>query len=334
MRLGLEAVGGVCVASCERDKFARQTYAANFPTEGHPFYWDIRDLTATDQQIRAIPDHDIFVAGFPCQPFSIAGVSKRNAMGRSHGFACEVQGTLFFDLARILQIKKPSAFILENVKNLVGHDKGRTFRTIMKVLREDLRYAFVEHRIIDAKGIVPQHRERTFIVGFAEDRGFDWEDVQIPDPTQGPKMKSILHSPHEPPEDPYTRGQPCRVNPKYVLSQRLWNWVRQYAAKHQAAGNRFGFGMVGPDDTARTLSARYYKDGSEILVRRSANGRPRRLTPRECSRLTGFDKKGYTPFTIPVSDMQAYRQFGNAVVPSVVEGIARAMIPFVIRGLA
>lgn len=330
MRLAFEAAGGDCVATCEWNKYSRMTYAANFPVrEDHPFYGDIREVTASDAKLRAIPDHDVLVAGFPCQPFSIAGVSKKNALGDAHGFACEAQGTLFFDVAEVLRVKRPKAFLLENVKNLVSHDRGNTFRVIMDVLRGQLGYQFVEHRILDAKGFVPQHRERTIIVGFRADAGFSWDDVRIPQAAEGPRMRSVLHRTDEVPDGHHTIGPKTRVHPKYTLTDHLWTYLKNYADKHRAAGNGFGYGLVGPDSVARTLSARYYKDGSEILVDQGKRKNPRRLTPRECARLMGFDRPGETVFRIPVSDTQAYKQFGNAVVVPVIEAVARAMVPCV-----
>ena len=334
IRRALEAAGGECKATCEWDKYARMTYAKNFSVD-HPFIGDIREVTrvnrdlnadADDEKIdREIPDHDVLAAGFPCQPFSIAGVSKKNALGRPHGFADEAQGTLFYDVARIIKVKKPKAFLLENVKNLVRHDRGNTFRVIMDVLRNELKYSFVDHRVIDAKGFVPQHRERTIIVGFREDVGFDFGSVRIPSSKTGPKLSSILHNSNEMPEEPYTLGPKCRVNPKYTLTENLWVYLQNYAKKHRAAGNGFGCSVVDGDNVARTLSARYYKDGSEILIRQRGSKPPRRLTPRECARLMGFDRPGQPLFQIPVSDMQAYKQFGNSVAVPVIEAVAREL---------
>lgn len=324
MRRGFEAAGGKCVATCEWDRHSRQTYSANFSTSDHPFYGDI--TTVAEEEV---PDHDVLVAGFPCQPFSIAGVSKKNALGRAHGFACEAQGTLFFDIARIMKVKKPKAFLLENVKNLLSHDKGRTFQVIRKVLEVELGYD-VSVRVIDAKGWLPQHRERTIIVGFREEVGFSLDDVEVPRSDSGPRLRSILHPEDgsEPADERFVVGPRGKVSPKYTLTEHLWQYLQNYAAKHRAAGNGFGYGLVGPDDTARTLSARYYKDGSEILIRQRGKKPPRRLTPRECARLMGFDVSGRVPFEIPVSDTQAYRQFGNSVAVPVIESIARAMQPY------
>ena len=320
MRRGFEAAGGECVFTSEWNEPARMTYRTNFGNE-HPIAGDIREIASDD-----IPPHDVLLAGFPCQPFSIAGVSKKNALNRPHGFLCRTQGTLFFEVARIIADRRPRAFLLENVRNLVSHDRGRTFATIRQTLDEELGYR-VEYRVIDARHFVPQHRERVFIIGFREFTGFDLSALELP--CAQPRLAKILHPEDgsELEEPPYTEGCTARVNPKYVLTERLWEYLQNYAAKHRSKGNGFGFGLFGPDDCARTLSARYFKDGSEVLIRHSP--RPRRLTPRECARLMGFDTPRRPPFRIPVSDTQAYKQFGNAVVPLVVEQIARAMAPFI-----
>jgi DNA (cytosine-5)-methyltransferase 1 len=256
-------------------------------------------------------------------------VSKKNALGMAHGFNCETQGTLFFYIEKILQAKRPSAFLLENVKNLQSHDKGRTFDVIVRTLRDKLGYQ-IHYKVIDAKAFTPQHRERIFIVGFREPTAFSWDRVDLEDKSRrvGTKMADILHPEDgsESPEADYTVGAAAAVNRKYILTPKLWAYLKAYAAKHQAKGNGFGYGLVGSDDTCRTLSARYYKDGSEILISRGARARPRRLTPRECARLMGFPDS----FKIPVSDTQAYRQFGNSVVVPVVEAIAHAMAPHIV----
>ena len=318
MRMGFEAAGGRCVFTSEWNPYAQKTYAANFGG-GEAIAGDIRELDADD-----IPDYDVLVAGFPCQPFSIAGVSKKNALGRPHGFACATQGTLFFDVARILAAKRPRAFLLENVKNLVNHDRGRTFQVIRQTLEEELGYQ-TSWRVIDAAHFVPQHRERILIAGFREGCGFALDQLDLP--VTRPRLRSILHREDgsETPEFPYTVEALGRVNPKYVLSAHLWQYLQDYAAKHRAAGNGFGFGLVDGDGVARTLSARYYKDGSEILISRGPGAIPRRLTPRECARLMGFPDT----FRIPVSDTQAYKQFGNSVAVPVVAAVARAMEPWV-----
>lgn len=328
LRKGFEPIGGKCVFTSEWDRFSVETYLANYTCE-HEVAGDITKISAEE-----IPPHDVLLAGFPCQPFSLAGVSKKNALGREHGFRCEAQGTLFFDVARIIEHHMPKAFLLENVKNLVSHDRGRTFEVIMKALSEELGY-HVQTRIIDAKSLVPQHRERIFIVGFKERNDFDFDGLVLPDRNNGPKLDLILHPEDgsEEPEERFTKGSKARVLAKYTLSDRLWSYLQGYAEKHRAKGNGFGFGLVGRSDVARTLSARYYKDGSEILVRQGGRKNPRRLTPRECARLMGFDKPGEQSFTIPVSDTQAYRQFGNAVVVPVAQAIARHMEPFLCKDI-
>jgi DNA (cytosine-5)-methyltransferase 1 len=277
-----------------------------------------------------IPEHDLLLAGFPCQPFSLAGVSKKNSLRRPHGFACETQGTLFYDVATIIRRLRPKAFLLENVKNLLSHDKGRTFEVIYDVLANKLGYQ-ISWRVIDARSFVPQHRERIFIVGFKERNGFTLDDLTLPSAEQNPTLDSILHKIGEEPESQYTNASGAAAA-KYTLSAHLWKYLRDYAEKHRLKGNGFGFGLFGPEDVARTLSARYHKDGSEILIRQEASI-PRRLTPRECARLMGFDAENRPPVRIPVSDTQAYRQFGNSVVVPVVEAIARHMRVDIINAL-
>ena len=330
LRLGVEAANGKCVFTCEWDKYSRKTYEANFQdAPDHPFADDINSVQPED-----IPHHDLLVGGFPCQPFSIAGVSKKNALGRPHGFECREQGHLFFKIAEILNIHRPAGFLLENVKNLKSHDGGNTFKIIMEVLEQDLGYK-VDYRIINAAGFVPQHRERLFIVGFRDDVGFDFSALPIPQAVRGPKLSTVLHPEDgtEPEEPPYTVGEDATVDPKYTLTDHLWNYLKQYAAKHRALGNGFGYGLVGMHDIARTLSARYYKDGSEILIDRGKGKRPRRLTPRECARLMGFDRPGKPKFEIPVSDTRAYKQFGNAVVVPVVEAVAKFLVPSLLKAV-
>jgi DNA (cytosine-5)-methyltransferase 1 len=274
------------------------------------------------------------LAGFPCQPFSIAGVSKKNALNRPHGFRCEAQGTLFFYVANVIEHHRPKAFLLENVKNLVNHDRGRTFKVIHRTLTEELGY-HVHWKVIDARSFVPQHRERIFIVGFREPNSFRFDDLELPDPMNGPRLASILHPEDgtEPDEKPFTTGIDARVSQKYTLTDHLWDYLRAYAEKHRAKGNGFGFGLVGRDDITRTLSARYFKDGSEILVRQKRMN-PRRLTPRECARLMGFDEPKESRFVIPVSDTQAYKQFGNAVVVPVARAVAQHMAPWIAPAVA
>lgn len=325
LRRGFDEIGGKCIFACESNKYALQTYKANYDSD-HPIHGDIRTI-AEDK----IPSHDVLLAGFPCQPFSIAGVSKKNALGREHGFRCETQGTLFFDVARIIATHRPRAFLLENVKNLVNHDAGRTFQIIHDTLKVDLGYE-LHWKVIDAKCFVPQHRERIFIVGFRDRTRFTFDDLILPSTFDGPTLQQVLHPQDgtEVPEGHYTKGKRARVAARYTLSDHLWRYLRDYAEKHRTAGNGFGFGLFGPADIARTLSARYYKDGSEILIRQRGRN-PRRLTPRECARLMGFDKPMQSSFRIPVSDTQAYKQFGNAVVVPVGAAVARHMAPWVVK---
>lgn len=320
LRRAMESAGGRCIFTSEWDKYAQQTYMANFPDNRLPV-GDIREVDAED-----IPAHDVLVAGFPCQPFSIAGVSKKNALGRAHGFDDETQGTLFFDVLRILMHHRPAAFMLENVKNLKSHDKGRTFEVIRRKLTEELGYT-LETRIIDAGHFVPQHRERIVMVGFREATGFSFDDVHLP--TYGTRrMRHVLHPENgtEQPEGHFTVGPDAVVSDKYTLTDKLWAYLQGYAAKHKAKGNGFGFGMVDGDSISRTLSARYYKDGSEILISRGEGNNPRRLTPRECARLMGYPDD----FRIPVSDTQAYKQFGNSVAVPVFAEVAKVMAPHIL----
>lgn len=323
IRTAFDVVGGECVFTSEWNKYAEKTYRANHP-DGGEHVWE-GDITAVRPD--HVPDHDVLLAGFPCQPFSIAGVSKKNSLGRSHGFADPTQGTLFFDVKRILQAKQPAAFLLENVKNLTSHDRGNTFRVIMETLEDELGY-HVQTRIVNAKGFVPQNRERIVIVGFREPTAFDLEAVELP--SIGPTVDTILHRtdgtepflPHD--ADRFFDHRGNHVQQKYTLTEHLWGYLQRYAEKHRQAGNGFGYGLVRSGMTTRTLSARYYKDGSEILVEQEGS-RPRRLTPRECARLMGFDDS----FVIPVSDTQAYKQFGNSVVVPAIGAVAVAMAPYV-----
>ena len=348
LRRAFEEAGGRCVLTSEWNKEAVRTYKANYhcDSEHHRFNLDIREMTLTDREgvsERAahrhvdamVPNHDVLLAGFPCQPFSIAGVSKKNSLGRAHGFECKTQGTLFFDVARIISVKRPAAFLLENVKNLKSHDKGRTFKVISETLDElgywvsDMVYPVgKDPKVIDGRHFVPQHRERVVLVGFRKDLGihdgFTLRDVAKHFPKVKPKLGDILDE---------------NVDPKYTLTQHLWEYLFNYAIAHKKKGNGFGYGMVTGESVTRTLSARYYKDGSEILVDRGFNpkrpidspknvkNRPRRLTPRECARLMGYDKAGESNFRIPVSDTQAYKQFGNSVVVPVFTAVAKLMKP-------
>lgn len=294
MRLAFEKAGGRCVFSSEWNEQAKQTYFANF---GEMPAGDVTKIKASD-----IPDHDVLLAGFPCQPFSIAGVSKKRSLNRPDGFDDETQGTLFFEIERILKEKRPRAFLLENVKNLLNHDEGRTFKIILKVLEEKLGYR-VHYKVIDARYVVPQHRERIFIAGFSDP--LDFEFPQFIERKMA--VKDILEK---------------KVGRKYTLTDGVWSALKRHAANSRKKGNGFGYGLTDLNGISRTLSARYYKDGAEILIPKGGNKNPRRLTPRECARLMGFSDS----FKIVVSDTQAYRQFGNALVVPLVSEIAKAMI--------
>lgn len=352
IRVGFENIGGKCVFTSEWNKYAARTYKANHYCDpnDHVFNEDIRDITLTQNPDiserkaynhikKHIPDHDVLLAGFPCQPFSLAGVSKKNSLGRAHGFECETQGTLFFDVCRIIKAKSPSIFLLENVKNLRSHDKGNTFKVIKNSLN-DLGYDVADinfegpgtqdPKIIDGADYLPQHRERIILVGFRKDlnlaEGFTLSNIKKPrkKPTLGDLIDNL--------DD--------ELKEKYTLTPRLWEYLYEYAKKHQAKGNGFGYGLVDPNNAkecTRTLSARYHKDGSEILIdqgwdrelgekdfhnKLNQSNRPRRLTPQECARLMGFDKPNESTFVIPVSDTQAYKQFGNSVVVPVFCAVA------------
>lgn len=298
-RIGLERLGGRCVFTSEWDKHAQKTYSEWFGEV------PVGDITKIDPE--TIPEHDILAAGFPCQPFSIAGVSKKKSLGRQHGFKDQTQGTLFFNLATIAEVKRPPVLLLENVKNLSSHDEGRTYRLIKSTL-EELDYTVFD-KVIDAAAYVPQHRERIFIIGF--DRTVFGEKPPFEFPPEhengSTKLKCILEK------------KPDR---KYTLSHHLWNYLQNYAEEHRRKGNGFGFGLADRNGITRTLSARYFKDGSEILIPQGKGKNPRRLTPREAARLMGFPDS----LKIVVSDTQAYREFGNAVVPAVVEDVGRQIV--------
>ncbi len=298
MRLAFENCGGDCVFSCEKDKSCRETYRDNF---GEIPAGDIREIKAQE-----IPNHDILLAGFPFQPFSIAGVSKKKSLGKATGFLDETQGTLFFDVARIIEAKRPKTFLLENVKNLKSHDGGRTWQIITATLN-DLGYTIFS-AVLDGKIFVPQHRERIFIVGFDTARYKKFIDFSFDfdPPEKIPALKDILEN---------------HVDDKYTLSDKFWNYLQAYADKHKAKGNGFGFGLPDLNGVSRTLSARHYKDGSEILIRQNEKN-PRRLTPRECARLQGFPEN----YKIVASDTNAYKQFGNSVVVPLVTAVAKNMI--------
>ena len=299
-RIPLDRFGGECVFSSEINTYSQKTYKAWF---GEMPSGDITEISPAN-----IPDHDILAAGFPCQPFSIAGVSKKNSLGHEHGFKCLTQGTLFFTVATIIEVKRPPVVMLENVKNLMSHDQGRTWKVIKGTL-EDMEYS-VFHKIIDAADYVPQHRERIYIVAFDKRVFGENPPFEFPTPPDKarPRLKDILEK---------------VVDDKYTLTDHLWKYLQDYAAKHKAKGNGFGFGLADLNGVTRTLSARYYKDGSEILIPQKGKN-PRRLTPKECARLLGFDEQYQNH--IVVSDTQAYRQFGNAVVPKVADAVTRQVM--------
>lgn len=325
IRKGFEQAGGKCVFTSEWDEYAQKTYINNFPS---------KDLIAGDitkVAASSIPDHDVLLAGFPCQPFSIAGVSKKKSLGKPTGFEDKTQGTLFFDVARIIKEKRPKAFVLENVKNLKSHDKGRTFDIIWETLTKDLGY-YCDCKIIDGQSWVPQHRERIIIVGFRDKVDFNFSNMDIP--AKGKvTLDSILHKTDG--TEPYLSQDGTKyfdfvnkqVLEKYTLTDGLWQYLQDYASKHRSMGNGFGFGLVTGNDIARTLSARYYKDGSEILIYQGEHKNPRRLTPRECARLMGYPDD----YVIPVSDTRAYKQFGNSVVVPLFRALAESIKPFVVE---
>lgn len=295
MRTPFEKMGGECVFSSEWNKFARETYLENFKEEPAG---DITKIKTSE-----IPHHDILLAGFPCQPFSIAGISKKLSLNHPVGLDDKIQGTLFHDIVRILKAKQPRAFLLENVKNLEKHDGGNTFGIIIESLKNSGYY--IKSKVIDAKYLVPQHRERIFIAGFRKKT--DFENFEFPEiPDRKPRLEKILEK---------------NIDRKYTLTRGVWNALKRHAQKHKEAGNGFGYSIADVNGISRTLSARYYKDGAEILISQGRGRLPRRLTPRECARLMGFPDS----FKIPVSDNQAYRQFGNSIVVPVVETIARRM---------
>ena len=300
-RLAMQAQGGKCVFSSEWNKYAQRTYLANF---GEMPFGDItKEVTKS-----FIPQHfDVLCAGFPCQPFSIAGVSKKKSLGRETGFKDKTQGTLFFDVADIISRHRPKAFFLENVKNLMSHDKGNTYRVIYDTLRE-LRYT-VHALVMDGQTYVPQHRERIMIVGFDEDIYHGQEVFTFPEQHEATRsIKEILEK---------------NIDPKYTLSDKLWEYLQNYAEKHRAKGNGFGFGLVDLNGISRTLSARYYKDGSEILIPQGKNKNPRMLSPRECARLMGYPDNYIIN---AVSEVQAYRQCGNSVIVPLITAVSERLV--------
>lgn len=302
-RIALQKLGGKCEFSSEWDRSAKETYYRNF---GEIPFGDIREFTGSeisDSVIdKCIPDHDILAAGFPCQPFSRAGVSARQSLGQKHGFSCEIQGTLFFDLVRIARVKRPKVLLLENVKNLMGHDGGRTFETIRSTIEKDLKYSFSSN-IVNASSLVPQKRERCFMVCF-RDRSHQFSFpllMKAPLP-----LSSILES--DPPSH-------------YTISDRLWLGHQNRTQRNLSRGVGFTAFEAALSKPANTLVARYGKDGKECLIPQKGKN-PRKLTPRECARLQGFPED----YLLPGSDAAAYRQFGNSVPVPVVAIIAEEIL--------
>lgn len=303
-RIAMQEQGGKCVFSSEWNVYAQKTYFANFGEM--PF----GDITKESTKSYIPKKFDILCAGFPCQPFSIAGVSKKNSLGRETGFKDKTQGTLFFDVADIISRHRPKAFYLENVKNLTSHDKGNTFKVIKETL-EELNYS-VYYQVIDGQTYVPQHRERIMIVGFDKKIYKGNEQFSFPEQHSATRsVKDILES---------------DVDEKYTLSDKLWSYLQNYAEKHKAKGNGFGYGLVDLNGITRTLSARYYKDGSEILIPQGKNKNPRKLSPRECARLMGYPDAYRLD---RVSDVQAYRQCGNSVVVPLITAVSEQIVKVV-----
>lgn len=300
-RLAMQSQGGKCVFSSEWNKYAQMTYFANFGEI--PF----GDITKESTKGYIPKKFDILCAGFPCQPFSIAGVSKKKSLGRDTGFKDKTQGTLFFDVADIISRHRPKAFYLENVKNLTSHDKGNTFRIICETL-EELNYS-IHYKVMDGQTYVPQHRERIMIVGFDRERYHGKEIFIFPKQNEATRTVSDILDPN--------------IDPKYTLSDKLWTYLQAYADKHRAKGNGFGYGLVNLNGITRTLSARYYKDGSEILIPQGEGKNPRRLSPRECARLMGYPDEYRLD---QVSDVQAYRQCGNSVIVPLVTAVSEQII--------
>lgn len=300
-RLAMQAQGGKCVFSSEWNKYAQKTYFVNFGEV--PF----GDITKESTKQYIPQQFDILCAGFPCQPFSIAGVSKKKSLGRETGFKDKTQGTLFFDVADIISRHRPKAFYLENVKNLTSHDKGNTFRIICETL-EELNYS-IHYQVMDGQTYVPQHRERIMIVGFDRDRYYGEEVFSFPEQHKSTRtIQEILEQ---------------NPDPKYTLSDKLWAYLQSYAEKHREKGNGFGYGLVDLNGIARTLSARYYKDGSEILIPQGPGKNPRKLSPRECARLMGYPDEYRLD---QVSDVQAYRQCGNSVIVPLITAVSEQII--------
>lgn len=292
-RIAMQELGGQCVFSSEWDTYAKKTYEANF---GEVPFGDIRKISETD-----LPDHDILCAGFPCQPFSLAGVSARNALNTAHGFACETQGTLFFDIARIIEAKRPQIVFLENVKNLVGHDGGKTFSVIKNTI-EKLGYSF-SYKIIDSSPLVPQRRLRCYMVCMRDSQNtFEFPTIQ------GPPLplKKILEK---------------NVDDSFSISSKLWEGHQRRTSRNLARGTGFTAYCADLAKPSNTIVARYGKDGKECLIPQKGKN-PRMLTPRECARLQGFPEN----FIIPHAKTTSYRQFGNSVAVPVIKKISEQIV--------
>lgn len=304
-RMALQNLSGKCVFSSEWDKHAQNTYFRNY---GALPFGDIRRFTAdkiSDFTIRkCVPSHDILCAGFPCQPFSHAGVSARRSLGQSHGFDCSTQGTLFFDLIRIAKAIKPKVLFLENVRNLVSHDKGNTFQTIKKTIEEELGYSF-NYSIVNARSVVPQKRVRCFMVCFRDEN----QTFEFPDFEGEPlALKTILESPE--------------IVEKFTISDKMWAGHQRRTATNKARGAGFTTYVADLNSPANTIVARYWKDGKECLVPQEEGANPRTLTPRECARLQGYPES----FILPESKKYAYMQLGNSVVVPVVQRIGKKIL--------
>ncbi len=328
-RIAFEAAGCECVFTSEINKFARHTYSKNYleeeihwrnaeKIEGHPeLYGDIKKVDIDKE----IPEFNILAAGFPCPTFSLAGISKRNALGMKNGLEDEEKGQLFFEITKILKNKKPEAFLLENVKNLLNHKSGETYSFMKEILVEELGYDVTED-IFDAARLVPQHRERVFIAGFREDLGIDFDIKEIEIPDKNPRLKGIL--------EPNKKNRD-KFGDRYTISDHLWQYLKEYKKKHRSKGNGFGYSIADPEGVSRTMSARYHKDGSEILISQEDIGEnPRMLTEYETARLFGFpqeyEKLYGKKFEIPVSKTQAYQQFGNSLCVPLARMIAEEMV--------
>ncbi|MBL6446738.1 DNA (cytosine-5-)-methyltransferase [Fulvivirga sp. 29W222] len=302
-RIALQNLGGKCVFSSEIDNSAKQTYEQNF---GEYPFGDLRDFTgeniSDDELNRLIPDHEILAAGFPCQPFSLAGVSARNHLGLAHGFEDENQGNLFFDIARIISIKKPQVVFLENVKNFKTHDGGKTFETVKSILEDELQYDF-HYEVINAEKWVPQKRERFFMVCFKKEN----KNFTFPQRENEPrKLKEILES---------------DVPKEFTISNKLWEGHQRRTKNNLERGTGFTAFTANLEKPSNTIVARYGKDGKECLIPQVGLN-PRKLTPRECARLQGYPEN----YILPSSNAAAYRQFGNSVAVPVIQSIAENII--------